>query len=298
MHRAPTEQLSDIFNRPGFFWFADLDASETGFFLVNVTLAALSLIVALRYFWSARHQRLGFTWGLLTLLVLLFALVQVSDALASMFWRELLEVVFFGLLIFTYYRLFTVDVQYQKQLLAAAEERRRIVEELSLTDPLTGLANRRRFDQKLANELARARRYQRPLALIAIDLDHFKLVNDQHGHPAGDEVLRQVAAALRQASRETDLPARVGGEEFALILPETELSFACLAAERLRARIANESVRCNGAILALTISVGVAGADGRSLPADAAILYRQADEALYRAKESGRNRVMGGPDSE
>jgi diguanylate cyclase (GGDEF)-like protein len=294
MNRATAEQWSAIFNHSGFFWFPDLDVSETGFFLINVTLAALSLIVALRYFWSARHQRLGFTWGLLTLLVLLFAFVQVSDALASIFWREMLEVVFFGLLIFTYYRLFTVDVQYQKQLLAAAEERRRIVEELSLTDPLTGLANRRHFDQKLANELARARRYQRPLALIVIDLDHFKMVNDQHGHPAGDEVLRQVAAALRRASRETDLPARFGGEEFALILPETELSFALLAGERLRMRIANESVRCSGAILAVTISAGVAGADGTSLPADAATLYHQADAALYRAKATGRNTVVCG----
>ncbi len=113
------------------------------------------------------------------------------------------------------------------------------VEQLSVTDALTGLVNRRGFDERLSAELARARRYAKPLALVIFDLDHFKHVNDRYGHPAGDAGLRVVAQVLQQCSRETDLAARVGGEEFGLILPETQTKEALRTAERVRAVLAS-----------------------------------------------------------
>jgi len=168
------------------------------------------------------------------------------------------------------------------------------VEQLSVTDALTGLANRRRFDQELSDELRRARRYGKPLALILFDLDHFKVFNDRYGHPAGDLVLKTVAEILRQSSRETDLAVRSGGEEFALILPETDVSEAVRVAERVRRQLASTPVFWNGSKLTITVSAGVIGNVGQFLPNDPAMLFRLADQALYRAKEQGRDQVVVG----
>ncbi len=168
------------------------------------------------------------------------------------------------------------------------------VEQLSVTDPLTGLANRRRFNQGLSAELARARRYKKPLSLIMIDLDNFKAINDQYGHPVGDLVLVTVAGALYQSCREADIAARVGGEEFGLILPETEAEEAVRVAERVRRQLASTPIVWEGQTLIVTLSAGVIGNIGESLPPDAAALFRLADRALYRAKQRGRNQVVLG----
>jgi diguanylate cyclase (GGDEF)-like protein len=168
----------------------------------------------------------------------------------------------------------------------------RQVDQLSVTDPLTGLSNRRRFDRELADELTRARRYAKPLALILCDLDLFKAVNDRFGHPAGDAALRAMGEVLRQTVRETDLPARVGGEEFAVLMPETGPDEALEVAERLRSGVENQAVEWEGQTFRLTISVGVAGSAGETLPDAPDELYRLADKATYRAKEAGRNRVV------
>ena len=174
----------------------------------------------------------------------------------------------------------------------------RQVDQLSVTDSLTGLSNRRRFDRELANELTRARRYAKPLALILCDLDLFKAVNDRFGHPAGDAALRAMGEVLRQTVRETDLPARVGGEEFAVLMPETSQDEALEVAGRLRSGVEDQPVEWDGQTFRLTISVGVAGSAGEALPDAPDELYRMADEAMYRAKEAGRNRVVAAPFAE
>lgn len=166
---------------------------------------------------------------------------------------------------------------------------------LANTDGLTGLYNHRHFHERLQQEIERAERYRRALALIMVDLDHFKAYNDTYGHPRGDEVLIEVARLLRQASRTTDISARYGGEEFALILPETLRDDARRVAERIRhgveeLRFAWES-RAN--VLRLTASVGVAA---MSPGWNRIRLLEAADMALYEAKRQGRNRVCLAPE--
>lgn len=159
--------------------------------------------------------------------------------------------------------------------------------QMAATDDLTQLANRRKFTEALRLELARSRRTAVPLALIMADVDHLKQVNDAHGHPAGDAAIRHVAEALQRGRRETDLAARLGGEEFALLLPATDRSGAVRAAERIRAELSDSQVPSVGTV---TVSLGVAvypedGASERELVA-------VADERLYAAKAAGRNRVV------
>jgi diguanylate cyclase (GGDEF)-like protein len=157
------------------------------------------------------------------------------------------------------------------------------VERLATCDPLTGLANRRLFDETLAREVARSRRTGAPLALAVVDIDHFKAVNDGHGHQVGDEVLRELATALHRVVRTEDLVARFGGEEFVVLATGATVDDAEVLAGRLRAAARSVS------ILPVTISVGVA-----ELPTggDGATLVAHADAALYRAKAEGRDRVV------
>ena len=168
-------------------------------------------------------------------------------------------------------------VRLQRQLAAAA-----------LHDPLTGLLNRRAFFDLTEKEVARARREHVPLGLVMLDLDHFKDVNDQHGHLAGDAVLRETANRLRAAVRVTDSVGRYGGEEFVVALPRSGLKDAVAVAERVRASIANEPFEIPSGLLSMTTSVGVAVTWNMN---EAAHLLNTADAALYRAKAGGRNRV-------
>jgi diguanylate cyclase (GGDEF)-like protein len=166
------------------------------------------------------------------------------------------------------------------------------IEQLSVSDPLTGLANRRRFDKVLNAEIRRARRYGKPLALIIFDLDHFKDINDRYGHLAGDATLCQVAEILRHCLRESDLAARLGGEEFGVILPETNQAEAFHVAERVRLQVARTFITWNNTTFASTLSAGICSGTGNSLPATAATLFDLADKALYQAKAKGRNQVV------
>jgi len=156
------------------------------------------------------------------------------------------------------------------------------------TDPLTGLPNRSVFDARLAGIIGVFDRYSRPFSVVALDVDHFKRVNDTYGHETGDRVLRHVAELIRQTVREVDLPARIGGEEFVVLLPETPLRQAAEAAERLRCVLETRPLVVNGSPLPVTASLGVAACPDTPNPAD---VLAAADAALYRAKDGGRNRV-------
>ncbi len=159
---------------------------------------------------------------------------------------------------------------------------------LTRTDPLTGLHNTRFFHQELDRECARADRDGTPIALIVIDLDHFKRVNDERGHPFGDKALVHVARLMSGFARAADLACRIGGEEFAIICPATELSEGVAIAERIRQAVDSTPVREDGFEWPLTASFGVA-VRSPGMPAQAA--FRLADAALYQAKARGRNRV-------
>lgn len=169
------------------------------------------------------------------------------------------------------------------------EGERRLIQ-LATIDPLTGLMNRRAFDQALEREFERAQRYGRLVSLVLLDLDHFKRVNDTWGHPVGDRVLAQVAAAIRSCQRHVDLAVRLGGEEFALLLPETNAEGAAIAGERLRHAIGNLKMAVGEEPVPLTASVGVV--TWSPLFATAAEMVEAADRTLYRAKAAGRNRTL------
>lgn len=159
----------------------------------------------------------------------------------------------------------------------------------SLSDHLTGVANRRAFFEAAETELGRWHRAPRPLSLLTLDADHFKRINDTYGHPAGDAVLQNLGATLLQSCRDMDIVARIGGEEFAILLPSAELSDARLLGERIREKVAAQAVQIDGATIQYTVSVGVTTMheDFKSIND----LLKLADKALYAAKRNGRNRT-------
>jgi diguanylate cyclase (GGDEF)-like protein len=163
------------------------------------------------------------------------------------------------------------------------------LEEMSLVDALTGLGNRRAFDRALEAELARARRVGRPVGLVLLDVDNFKRFNDEHGHQAGDAALTEVAVVIAATARVEDRACRVGGEEFALLLPGAGEADAAEVAERVRTGVEGRRLRFGP----LTVSLGVAASDGELGGPE---LVAIADARLYEAKEGGRNRVVTGPD--
>ena len=164
------------------------------------------------------------------------------------------------------------------------------------TDALTGLHNRREFESGMVREMERARRMQVPLSLAILDIDFFKRINDQHGHDIGDAVLREVAATLQRHIRKSDLLARIGGEEFALVMLGTQPPGAWVVLERLRLAVAALRMRAGAQEIGCTISVGIT--DRVDWDVDWPMLYKRADQALYAAKESGRNRVVEAPPPE
>lgn len=183
----------------------------------------------------------------------------------------------------------------EKKVAERTEELRRAnatLQEMSATDGLTGLRNRRWFDQACHQEFARCIRYQHSIALLFLDIDHFKRFNDTYGHLIGDDALRTVAEVLKHAAaRDTDLVARYGGEEFCVLLPETGLEGATAVAERIREEVAARPFLINGKATQLTVSAGVAALQPVSED-QLDQLIRQADEALYEAKGAGRNQVQ------
>ena len=157
----------------------------------------------------------------------------------------------------------------------------------AFTDALTGLSNRHAFDRRLQEEYARWSRYGNPLSMIVIDVDHFKKVNDTYGHLAGDKVLHVIGAHLKNSTRTIDFTARFGGEEFVVLLPDTDIGGAKSVAEKIRQAVEQKPFRSGSSRVNITVSCGVASfqqGDGRKAP------FERADEALYLAKRNGRNR--------
>ncbi|MCX5649550.1 MAG: sensor domain-containing diguanylate cyclase, partial [Planctomycetota bacterium] len=168
------------------------------------------------------------------------------------------------------------------------------LEELATTDALTGLANRRRFMEALEAEFRRSRRYGTRLALAMVDVDRFKSFNDAHGHAFGDRVIVEVAKRLASEARQTDVVARLGGDEFVMLMPETSADEAVRAAERIRKAVSKDPISDGERSVPATVSVGIATvADGKAGTPEN--LLKQADDAMYAAKEAGRNRVCLAP---
>lgn len=160
---------------------------------------------------------------------------------------------------------------------------------LASTDPLTNLPNRRFFDENAKIEIERVRRFGGPMSVLMLDLDRFKLINDTHGHLAGDAVLKKVAARCKTAVRGSDLLARIGGEEFVALLPGTDEAGAIFLAEKLRSIVEDLRIRTAAGMLRVTISIGVTSVGPKDRSISSAI--QRADKALYAAKNAGRNRV-------
>ena len=172
-------------------------------------------------------------------------------------------------------------------------ELRDVQEELqraALTDPLTRIGNRATFDLSMKQAMARSRRNATPYSLLLIDLDHFKQVNDIHGHQAGDHILQQVAGAIKKTARDTDVSCRYGGEEFAVILPDTAAREAEILARRIHRTIAGVSRKLPHEHQPVTVSIGI-GSSSDFNRGEMGLIIEQADQALYRAKHNGRNRT-------
>jgi diguanylate cyclase (GGDEF)-like protein len=196
---------------------------------------------------------------------------------------------FFG--VFFIYPQIRTQVREEGELRAMTRSlsaRSETLEQAALTDALTGMQNRRYFDEALNEYLDEFRRIGKPVGLMIFDLDHFKQVNDTHGHDVGDEVLRAVAGCLKDMTRYHDVVARLGGEEFAVVAPNMDVGMLTRLAERIRGAIAAMPVMSGNVRLRVTSSVGLAVWDGKESAED---LFRRADQQLYQAKKAGRNRV-------
>lgn len=180
-------------------------------------------------------------------------------------------------------------------LLLQKERAEEIAQKLAVTDPLTGTFNRRTFLELADKEISRAQRAATPLSLVMIDLDHFKKVNDEYGHLAGDEVLKRSVAILQGCLRREDLLVRFGGEEFCILLPNVSLDAATQMAERIRESVERAEFTFNGHSIPVTISLGVASMLSKA--DTTALLIGRADEALYSAKRMGRNRAVAYPEN-
>jgi diguanylate cyclase (GGDEF)-like protein len=161
--------------------------------------------------------------------------------------------------------------------------------QLSITDPLTGAHNRRYFMETALKEITRSKRYKTALSMVLLDIDHFKKINDTYGHSTGDEVLKALVSATESALRDSDVFCRIGGEEFAAILVETDIELAQSTAERIRLMLEALEVAVEGDTIKMTVSMGLS-----QLRTDDDLdkLMKRTDDALYQAKESGRNRVV------
>jgi diguanylate cyclase (GGDEF)-like protein len=272
-----------------------LDVIATGLVAVGAVLLVVALVTAGRLVAELPGGTVRRQWQVLATLIFVFVAAYVAYLVAGgqadrESFADLLVPA--GYLLGGYFAVLVTIVSLQ----TARDVRRvAVLEEQSITDPLMGIYNRRHLDRRLEEEVGKARRYGLPLCVLLLDLDHFKQINDEHGHAVGDRVLSTLGALMLDAVRKSDIVTRYGGEEILVLAPHTSLEEGCLLAERLRtgvesAPLAPGSETKDRRPLHVKVSVGVAALgpdiqDGRAL-------LKAADEALYRAKREGRNRVI------
>lgn len=170
----------------------------------------------------------------------------------------------------------------------------RVLSEVSSRDTLTGLYNRRYVIEKIDSEMSRAMRHGSPMAVLMLDIDHFKTINDTYGHGVGDQVLKWVGKTVKDSCRVYDVPGRYGGEEFCIVLPETKINGTTVVAERIRTKLSETAHNFGASNVVVTASIGIAGVDSETeenVTLSPAALIERADRALYTAKRAGRNRV-------
>lgn len=273
-----------------------------GMVAVGIILQILALKPVHRLISLLPRGRLRFYWYLLAVLIFIFIFGYL--AYIGLFWGSherlsdlIVPAVFFlGACFVLLVNTLSLETTRNARRLTALEQE-------SITDPLTGIYNRRYLDRRLADEIARSNRYGMPLSVLLIDIDHFKRVNDIYGHQVGDLVLEGMAQLIVTTLRTTDIVARYGGEEIMVIAPSTPVKTAANLAERLRKVVEDASFEVPAELdleisaLGVTVSIGVA-CFGREVR-DMNDLVQSADKALYRAKSEGRNRVVvsGPPDS-
>ena len=274
------------------FAYITLDPSERGMVLVLIAL----VIVFGMY---THAPRLSVMNGVLAM-VLLGAAMGVLSSVDPTYYPPQLELLRFGVmlgslpvLIFTAYLIssWRQRLSTQRRELQQALDQ---VQQLATRDALTGLYNRRHMQEKLAYAAQRFQRYGERFTVALIDLDHFKRINDEHGHEMGDVALKHVAGRLQSACRGAELPARQGGEEFVVLFDNLQLHSAPAAGERLRQAVAQAPFTAGDLVLPLTVSIGLAVLRADDTHFDS--LLRRADEALYAAKAAGRNRVEIAPE--
>jgi len=217
-----------------------------------------------------------------------FNISDVEDALTEFLWEDVIVFVF--AVIFIPITFFSVIRLFQRKVLRAEQQ----ILKLANTDSLTDLYNRRFLMDRIEQNIEQCRRYDHRLGFIMLDLDHFKQINDQYGHQVGDEVLKKVAEVLRANTRKNDCASRYGGEELALVLPETNFKASIELAEKLRKMISQIEIKAGNDVLKVSASLGVSGINGNSIEDNLASVHqliKAADDALYRAKQGGRNRV-------
>ncbi|MEJ6784392.1 GGDEF domain-containing protein [Aminobacter sp. Piv2-1] len=255
--------------------------AETAFFFFIALISSAAL--AIFYAWSLiDHPDLLKMSGLAGTIATLQVLLLVTAALLA-------GTVAFGLFfILPLIRTQVKEGGKLREMTASLSARSRNLEQAALTDGLTGMQNRRYFDDALREYLGEFRRIGKPVGLMILDLDHFKQVNDTYGHDVGDEVLRSVATCLKSMTRYHDVVARLGGEEFAIVAPNMDLALLQRLAERMRKAIASLEINGGSAPLSVTSSVGLALWDQEETAEE---FYRRADKQLYEAKRQGRNRV-------
>jgi diguanylate cyclase (GGDEF)-like protein len=277
-----------------------LDLIATGLVAVGAVLMVIALVTSGRLIGDLPAGTVRRQWRVLASLIFFFVAAYVAYIVAQPGERHSLT----ELLVPAAYFLggyFVVLVTIVSLQTARDVRRVAVLEEQSITDPLMGVYNRRHLERRLDEEMGKALRYGLTLAALLLDLDHFKSINDVHGHAVGDEVLRALGHLMLDAVRKADIVTRYGGEEVLVLAPHTSLAEGRLLAERLRAGVASKplvrgSETKDGKPLYATVSIGVAalGPDIKDAPS----LLKAADDALYRAKREGRNRVVTADEAE
>jgi diguanylate cyclase (GGDEF)-like protein len=257
----------------------------TSYFMISVAVAALSLMRPL-------FAVLCFSIGTLEFAVLLLWVGLDAAEMTRAIVQTLVATAVSLVVAVAVWRQYAHLVLLRRELLVKQDELAHLAER----DSLTGLYNRRTFTRLAGAELERAQRFPHGVGLLMVDLDHFKSINDKHGHPAGDEVLKQVGGMILASVRTSDVAARMGGEEFIVLLPNADHKGALIAANKLCDAIRQQPLALPGLALPVTASVGVTAMQaGQRITLD--VLYAAADQALYAAKKGGRNRVEFAPPS-